>query len=100
MTEAHVPPRAVGNRGEFLERAHWVSDSDGARLSDWRRGGLSVYGLCRDCNHVTSGRADPAYIEFHNQVARMRRPTVQRLLIEPDALPARLAPGLVARSVL
>lgn len=57
-----------------------------------------MYGLCRDCNHLTSDKADPAYIDFHNQVSKLWTPSAQRLL--QGAVPARVAPGLVARSVL
>jgi hypothetical protein len=100
MTEAHVPPRGVGNGTHARERAQWVSDSSGARLGPWKPGGLSVYGLCTDCNNLTSDKADPAYIDFHNQVQRLRRSSLRRLLPLRDMLPARVAPRLVARSVL
>src|SRR4051794_27121675 len=33
MTEAHVPPRGVGNRAPEREKARWAVDSHGARLS-------------------------------------------------------------------
>jgi hypothetical protein len=100
MTEAHVPPGAVGNRVPFRERAQWVSDNNGARLSGWKPGGLSVYGLCGDCNSLTSDKADPAYIDFHRQVSSLRSPSAQRLMPSPGMVPARVAPRLVARSVL
>lgn len=96
MTEAHVPPQSTGNRGGSMQRAYWMNTPDGARLSPWQDGGLSVYGLCEECNHVTSVKADPAYAEFHRRVTRIHG---RRVLIPAD-LPARVAPGLVARSVL
>lgn len=99
MTEAHFPPRAIGNHGH-RERAQWVADVRGARLSEWIAGGLSVYGLCSDCNGLTSGRADPAYVDLHHGVARVRSPATRRLLITRNELPVRVAPGLVARSVI
>jgi hypothetical protein len=94
-----VPPRAVGNDGVLQERALWIADARGARLSEWKRGRLSVYGLCEDCNNLTSARADPAYADFHDQVTRLRR-SMRHLLVDHNGLPARLFPGLVARSVL
>lgn len=100
MTEAHVPPQAIGNRAPEHSRASWVTTDDGARIGSYKPGGLSVFGLCEPCNNLTSGMADPAYIDFHRQVSRYWSPTIRRLLIEPTAVPARLAPGLVARSVL
>lgn len=59
-----------------------------------------MYALCSDCNNLTSARADPAYIDFHKQVATVRAPAARRVLIEPSSLPVSVAPGLVARSVL
>lgn len=100
MTEAHVPPRSCGNSGAARERAQWVSDVGGARLGPYKAGGLSVYGLCRDCNELTSDKADPAYIDLHRRVSTVLGGNVQRLLVEPGQLPVRMAPGLVARSVL
>jgi hypothetical protein len=100
MTEAHVPPQAVGNNGKRVERTSWVQSDTGARLGSWKPGGLTVYGLCHDCNHLTSGADDPAYIAFHNEVQKYSSPGAQRLLINPQALPATVSPGLVARSVL
>jgi hypothetical protein len=100
MTEAHVPPQSVGNNGKSRERARWVTGPEGASVGRWQPGGLSVYGLCVDCNNLTSGKADPAYLDFHARVAAAWRPSVQRLLVEPGVLPVRVAPGLVARSVL
>jgi len=47
---------------------------------------------------LTSDKADPAYIDFHKQVSRLWTPSAQRLL--GGTVPARVAPGLVARSVL
>lgn len=99
MTEAHVPPRGIGNDRRARERAQWVTSAGGARLSGWKPGGLSVYGLCRDCNHLTSDKADPAYIDFHNAVLKLWAPS-QRFLRQPGMVPAPVAPGLVARSVL
>ena len=58
MTDAHGPPRSCGNSGATRERAQWVSDVGGARLGPYKAGGLSVYGLCRDCNELTSDKAD------------------------------------------
>ncbi len=100
MTEAHVPPKATGNHGRLRERAQWVAGDDGATVGRWRPGGLSVYGLCTDCNGLTSGREDPAYIDLHNRVTQLRTGAVRRLLVDAKDLPARVAPGLVARSVL
>lgn len=100
MTEAHVPPQSCGNSGEVRERAQWVSDVGGARLGPYKPGGVSVYGLCRDCNALTSDKADPAYIDFHRRVSSVLGENVQLLLVEPGQLPVRVAPGLVARSVL
>jgi hypothetical protein len=100
MTEAHVPPKAAGNRWPDRQRALWVMGKRGAQLSGWQPGGLSVYGLCGDCNHVTSERADPAYIDFHRDVSWLLDSPARRLLSTPGDLPARVAPGLVARSVL
>lgn len=100
MTQAHVPPRAVGNDGRHRERALWVQGQGGARLSGWRPGGLTVYGLCSRCNHSTSDRADVAYLDFHRRLKAALSSTSQRLLLDPRSLPVRLSPGLVARSVL
>jgi len=61
---------------------------------------LSVYGLCRDCNLATSDKADRAYIDFHTRMSFVLQTTTQRLLIDPRQLPVRVAPRLVARSVL
>lgn len=99
MTEAHVPPQSTGNRGGSMQRAYWMNGPGGARLSTWQDGGLSVYGLCEECNYVTSGKADPAYTDFHRQVARVRSFRQHRVFI-PMNVPVRVAPGLVARSVL
>lgn len=99
MTEAHVPPQAVGNRGPHRQRAQWVAGNGGAQLGRWQDGGLSVYGLCERCNHQTSVRADPAYIDFHLRLAGLLDTGI-RLLQHSGDLPVRVAPGLVARSVL
>jgi hypothetical protein len=100
MTEAHVPPQGIGNRAPQHRRASWVTSPRGAGIDSYKPGGLSVFGLCFDCNNLTSGAADPAYIDFHNAVTRYWSPTMRRLLIEPTAVPAPVAPGLIARSVL
>lgn len=101
MSEAHVPPESCGNRGSALERAKWVSGgSGGARLDSWRPGALTVYGLCRDCNNLTSDKADPAYTEFHRRMSNVLGGQARRLSMNPRQLPVRVAPGLVARSVL
>lgn len=78
-----------------------ISDGDGgARLGAFRPGGLTVFGLCFDCNNLTSGIADTAYIDFYRDVGRFRRPGMRRLLLEPTAKPATVAPGSVAHSLL
>jgi hypothetical protein len=100
LTLAHVPPRQVGNHGGRVQRAPWVTSPAGAKLGSFKAGPLTVYGLCADCNNLTSGMDDPAYIDFHKEVERYLRPTMRRLLLEPTQIPARVAPGLVARSVL
>jgi len=99
MTEAHVPPQATGNNGKRRQRAKWTTGPGGARVGSWQDGGLSVFGLCFDCNNLTSGSADPAYIDFHTRVAAAWRPSLH-LLTRLGELPVRVAPGLVARSVL
>jgi hypothetical protein len=100
MTEAHVPPRGIGNHAPQHRRASWVTTDHGAGIDSYKPGGLSVFGLCHSCNNLTSGAADPAYIDFHNAVTRYWSPTMRRLLTMPTAVPAPVAPGLVARSVL
>lgn len=100
MTEAHVPPQGIGNRAPLHRRASWVTSPRGAGIDSYKPGGLSVFGLCFNCKNVSSGAADPAYIDFHNAVTRYWSPTIRRLLVEPTAVPAPVAPGLVARSVL
>lgn len=100
MTEAHVPPQSIGNNGKRRQRAKWTTGPGGARVGNWQDGGLSVYGLCFDCNNLTSGKADPAYLDFHARVIAAWKPSVQRLLTHRGELPVRVAPGLVARSVL
>jgi hypothetical protein len=100
MTEAHVPPASAGNNRVGRKRALWVVDSRGAKLGGWKPGGMSVYGLCEPCNHATHDRADPAYADFHRHIERLLRPAARRLLTPASGLPADVAPGLVARSVL
>ena len=100
MSEAHVPPAAIGNRGPGRERAQWVTINGRSRLSNWKTGGLSVYGLCIDCNGVTSARDDVAYIDAHERISRLRAPLIGRLLPSRVELPTRIAPRLVARSLI
>ncbi|MEJ5913126.1 hypothetical protein [Pseudokineococcus sp. 1T1Z-3] len=100
MTEAHVPPQACGNKGPLRERAQWVQGPGGSQLSKWKSGGLSVYGLCAECNRSTSDGPDRAYIDFHFSVMLATAPKVRQLLIEPKVPPVAVAPRLVAHSVL
>jgi hypothetical protein len=100
MTEAHVPPQACGNSGAFIERAQWTVGPGGAQIGRWQDGGLSVYGLCRDCNVLTSDKADPAYVDFHRRVQAVLSPGGGRLSLATGGLPVAVAPGLVSRSVL
>lgn len=100
MTEAHVPPQACGNSGRQVERAQWTIGPGGAQVGRWQDGGLSVFGLCRDCNVVTSDKPDPAYADFHRRVVAALSPGAMRLRLNPHHPPAQVAPGLVARSVL
>jgi hypothetical protein len=100
MTEAHVPPQGVGNRAPRHRRASWVTSDRGAGIDSFKPGGLSVFGLCADCNNLTSHAADPAYIDFHSAVTRFWAPSVRPLLLEATGVPAPVAPRLVARSIL
>jgi hypothetical protein len=97
MTDAHVPPRATGNKAPYRERAQWVVKEGGAQLGGWSPGGLSVYGLCRPCNQLTSAKEDAAYVDFHQAVERTSGSDLWR---KRHSLPVTVFPGLVARSVL
>lgn len=76
-------------------RTPGVTTESGASLASFRPGPLAVSGLCFDCNNLTSGKADPAYIDFHKQVERYLRPSMRRILVEPTDVHARISPGLV-----
>lgn len=94
LSRTHVPPQATGNTG----RRYREQISNGHRgPGTLKDGGLWVYGLCSDCNSLTGGAYDNAYVALASEVR-----TANRLVLPSSAgVPAvGVAPGLVARSVM
>ena len=80
LTEAHVPPKSVGNTDEWITKSYMTALS--TRNGDVYyprhfKGGLKFKTLCRDCNSSLGGREDKAIGDFFGQVRqRIKSPIV------------------------
>jgi len=99
-TRSHVPPQAAGNTTKVRRAADILDEKRVRRPGRSREGGMWVRGLCEECNNRAGRKYDLPYADFAHAVLRFLRMTNSGLWT-PTAVPAvRVAPGLVARSVL
>lgn len=97
LSKTHVPPKAAGNTAGFL-RALMVSDEEGFRPGRWEKGGMWVYGLCRDCNLYAGSNYDQAYASFSNAILRWH--TTRTVVSSRMVQAISFAPGRVSRAAL
>lgn len=99
LTEAHIPPRSVGNAKRWLAQSYMVTvaanDKDRYFPRHFRRG-LCFKTLCRDCNSGLGGREDIALADFFGRVRKLvESPLDLGPLVR---IPAK--PNLIYRAVL
>ena len=74
LTEAHVPPQAVGNTDEWRAKSYMTAltaGNDDVFYPRHFRGGLRFKTLCRDCNSSLGGREDKALANYFEQVRKL-----------------------------
>ena len=101
LTEAHVPPKSVGNTDEWVTRSYMTSlaaRNDEVYFPRHFKGGLRFKTLCRDCNSSLGGREDKAIASFFEQVRRrIESPiAVATPIVRVVAKPNLLFRGLLA----
>lgn len=98
LTKAHVPPQCAGNKGQVTRSRSFIQDR-ALRYDSPLEGGLWLKTTCGECN-VLASRYDGAYGDFANAL-RPHVPKHQLTLPQVNGVPPiRVAPGLVARSVM
>jgi hypothetical protein len=101
LTKTHVPPQTAGNTVAVKRAADVIGSDEVRRNGRWLDGGMWVYGLCYDCNHLAGRTYDEAYADFAAQVARLSTPFARAMQITQEIVPAAFfAPSLVAKCIL